>query len=283
MNRILIIVIFLIGYFISNAQDTINTEQKQNVPVKKTFETSYLLEQPTVMQPTKGSIEFMIQHRFGEIKNGISDLFGIYASANTRLSISYGISDLFTIGFGTTQGQKLQDFNWKVNLFRQTKSWSIPITISYYGNAVINASNKSVFGDPAYYKFIHRLSYFNSIIVACKLNKSISMQVAPSISYFNAIQDSSFSNLNFGLSIGARAKITKSIAVIGEYQTPFTKATNNPKPNASLGFEIGTATHSFQLFVASYNSLVNQYNFTTNQSDFTKQQLRIGFNITVRF
>ncbi len=282
MKKISFIIISIVFYLQVSAQDSTKTETTVQQPVKKTFETSYLIDQATVMQPMKGSLEFLIQHRFSPMNNGIKDLFGIYAAANTRLSLNYGIVDWLSLGFGTTQNKKLQDLNWKVSLLRQTKTFSIPVSISYYGNVVAKATNKSDFGDPDKYKFIHRLSYFNQLIIACKFNKSLSMQVAPSVAYFNAIDDSTYSNLNFGLAVGGRAKITKSASVIFEYQQPFTKASNDPKPNASLGLEIGTSTHSFQVFVASYNSIVNQYNLAYNQSDMTTKGLRIGFNITIR-
>jgi uncharacterized lipoprotein YajG len=46
-----------------------------------------------------------------------------------------------------------------------------------------------------------------------------------------------------------------------------------------VGFEIGTATHAFQIFVSRYHDIVNQRNLAYN----TKTKFQIGFNITVRF
>ena len=52
-----------------------------------------------------------------------------------------------------------------------------------------------------------------------------------------------------------------------------------PKPNLALGWEIGTATHTFQVFAANYNYIVNQYNLLYSGS----RDYLFGFNITVRF
>ena len=50
-----------------------------------------------------------------------------------------------------------------------------------------------------------------------------------------------------------------------------------------LGWEINTATHTFQIFVANYNQIINQRNLVFNTNDFTKGDYLVGFNITVRF
>ena len=48
-----------------------------------------------------------IQHRFAQIEE-IADIFGIYGSANTRIGLSYGITDKIMIGLGTTRKNILQ-------------------------------------------------------------------------------------------------------------------------------------------------------------------------------
>ena len=56
-----------------------------------------------------------------------------------------------------------------------------------------------------------------------------------------------------------------------------------PKPNLALGWEINTATHTFQVFAANYSQIINQRNLVFNTNDFAKGKYLIGFNITVRF
>jgi hypothetical protein len=112
--------------------------------------------------------------------------------------------------------------------------------------------------------------------------------VAPSISYFNSVprtDTTSYKNLNFGVSAGARANLFGAHSVIIEYDQLLTKQNIpvQPKPNLALGWEINTATHTFQIFVANFNKIVNQRNLLYNTNDFTKGDYLIGFNITVRF
>jgi hypothetical protein len=51
----------------------------------------------------------------------------------------------------------------------------------------------------------------------------------------------------------------------------------------SIGWEKGTATHAFQLFVANYKGIVPQQNLLFNQNDFASGDFLVGMSITVRF
>lgn len=286
MKKVLLVLIltaFLVPVFSQN--DTIN--QKSSNPVTSIFGTSVLIDNPTVSTIDKGSLQLQIQHRFGFIST-IKDLYGIYASANTRIGLNYGITDRIMVGVGTTKDYKLQDLQWKVLILRQTEDDRMPVSLSYYGNIVLDARSNDSFGPADTYKFIHRFSYFTELIVARKINEKISVQVAPSLAYFNSVPqysaDSTYKNLSFGLSVGGRANLFGNHSLILEYDQCLTKQPLvGTKPNLSLGWEIGTPTHTFQVFVANYNQIVSQRNLVFNTSDLTKWQYLVGFNITVRF
>jgi hypothetical protein len=155
---------------------------------------------------------------------------------------------------------------------------------------VIDLRSKDVFGPAENFKEIHRLSYFTQLIVARKLNNMFSIEVAPSLVYFNSVpknidSTAGYKNLNLGISAGARANVFGSHSVILEYDQLLTKQSIavQPKPNLSLGWEISTATHTFQIFAANYNQIINQRNLVFNTNDWKKSQWLIGFNIHVRF
>ena len=266
--------------------DTLN--QATSKPVRFTFGTTTLIDNNTVETVYKGGLELEIKHRFGLIEN-YHDLFGIYASANTRIGLNYGITDRLMIGAGTTKDYKLQDVQWKYLILQQTEDNKMPVSLAYYGNIVIDLRKEEEFGPADSFKEIHRLSYFTQLIVARKFNNMFSVQIAPSLSYFNSVPQTSdsttYKNLNIGLSTGARANLFGSHSLIIEYDQLFTKQDLEvqPTPNLSLGWEIGTATHSVQIFVANYNKIINQYNLVYNTIDFKEWDYLIGFNIHVRF
>jgi hypothetical protein len=268
--------------------------EKSSKPVRFTFGTSILIDNHTVSTPYKGGIELEIYHRFSTIEN-YHDLFGIFGSANTRIGLNYGITDRIMIGLGTTKDYKLQDLQWKYLILQQTEDNSMPVSLSYYGNIVADLRKEEAFGPEETYKVIHRLSYFTQLILARKMNDMFSVQVAPSLAYFNSVPqyipatDTSvykgYKNLNLGLSVGARANIFGNHSIILEYDQLFTKQEVDvqPKPNLALGWEIGTATHTFQLFVANYSQIISQRNLVFNTNDFRKGDYLVGFNVTVRF
>jgi hypothetical protein len=256
--------------------------------VESTFTTGTLIDNQTIMTPPKGGLELQIQHRFSLIES-IDNLFGIYGSANTRIGLTYGITDRLSVGLGTTKDYKLQDLNWKYVILRQTSDNSMPVSLAYYGNIVAELTEESNFGPTDSFKQMHRLSYFTQLIVARKFSEKISFQVAPSMAYYNAVprytDTTGYKNMNFGLSVGGRANLFGNHSLILEYDQLLTRQEldEQPKPNLSLGWEIGTPTHAFQVFVANYNLIINQKNLVFNTNDFAKGEFLFGFNITVRF
>lgn len=282
------LLLLLTAFMISlSAQEEAQTKEKSK-PVRFTFGTGMLIENQTVETTYKGRPELQIHHRFSLIEN-YHNLFGIFGAANTRLGLNYGITDRLMIGVGTTKDYKLQDIQWKYLILRQNEDNSMPVSLSYYGNIVIDLQRKEAFGPVEQYRDIHRLSYFTQIILARKFNDVFSFQVAPSVIYFNAVpqytNESKYKNLNFGLSAGARAAVFGSHSVILEYDQLLTRQDldEQPRPNLSVGWEIGTATHTFQIFASNYSQIINQRNLLYNTNNFADGEYLIGFNITVRF
>jgi Membrane bound beta barrel domain (DUF5777) len=281
-----------------NAQD--EEEKVDTRPVRSPWNCSMLVDNQTVVAPSKGTLEFIIHHRMGAIKNGTTDLFGIYAASNIRLALQYGVTDKLMVGFGTEKDNKLNEFFWKYAILTQTRGGNIPVSLSYYGNAVIDARDESVFG--ADYGFGDRLSYFNQFIVSRKFNKDFSAQVAGGYAHINAVEgakddanvynlpDSIYSpwvNSALALSFGAKYDITSTFTTFVEYDMSMPFGTedysNDVEPNLAVGFEIATSTHAFQLFVSNYKNIIAQKNHIYNTRALDSDGIGVGFNITVRF
>ena len=283
MKKIFIVLTLSLFHTPLFSQEVAQSKEKSK-PVRFTFGTTILIDNHTVATPYKGGLELEIHHRFSLIEN-YHNLFGIFGSANTRIGMNYGITDRLMIGAGTTKDYKLQDIQWKYLILQQTEDNSVPVSLSYYGNILADLRKEDAFGPAASYKDIHRLSYFTQLIVARKINEKISVQIAPSMAYFNSVPRMSdttgYKNLNFGLSAGARANLFGSHSLLLEYDQLLTKQDldEQPKPNLSLGWEINTATHTFQIFVANYSQIINQRNLVFN----TTGKYLVGFNVTVRF
>jgi len=285
MNTSIAKVFLLFTVFFSISGITFSQEEKDKSPVYSPWACSQLIDNQTVVTPEKGLMEFVIHHRFGKISE-ISDLFGIYAPSNIRLGFNYGITNKLMLGIGTEKDNKMQDLNWKYSILQQTKSGSMPIALTYYGNAVIDARDKESFGEG--YKFTHRLSYFHQLIVGRKFTDKLSVQLAGGYSHFNSVDSTNFNDY-VGFSLGGRYKIYNEISFMAEYDHSFAITDlimhyqNEPKPNYAFGFEFGTGTHAFQIFAAQYKNIINQKNMGYNFNDLSKGDWLLGFNITVRF
>ncbi|MBI9053807.1 MAG: hypothetical protein JEY96_08300 [Bacteroidales bacterium] len=279
------IVVFFILTLSVNTFAQEETEKKEEKPVRNPFESSTLIETQTVIGPTEKELELIIHHRFGSMNNGFSDLFGIYSASNIRMGLQYGITDKITIGIGTEKNNKLTDLNAKYAVFQQTRSGSMPVSVSVHANISVDSRDEVQFGTD--YEFIDRLSYFGQIIVARKFTDDLSIQIAPSYSHFNAV-DTSYQHDKIGAMIGGRYKFTKKIAVLFEYHQPFNinpvhDYQNDIQPGAAIGLEIGTSTHAFQVFVSNYQDIMAQKNYVMNTRKFDSKGILIGFNITVSF
>lgn len=259
------------------------TEEKakaDNKPVKRTFENAVLIDNQTVEGPAKKSLDFIIQHRFGIIKDE-KDIYGIFAPSNIRLGLNYGITDRISVAIGATKNKHLFDLQWKYIILKQTKSNSIPVSVAYYGNVAKSASDKDNFiNQDEKYKWSNRISYFHEIMVARKITSHLSLQVAGTFSYFNII-DSLMEHQNIGASFAGRYQFSPQSSVIVDFDYPITMPEiNKPKPNLGLGFEISTSSHQFQIFVTTTESIMDQETRVFNQHDFTKKEVLLGFNIT---
>jgi len=254
----------------------------QDKPERPAFESATLIDNQTNVLFDKNTLEVMMQHRFGEY-NGGDDLAGIYGPGNIRIGLSYAIHDRLTIGYGTTKLKKYQDFNWKVGILSQTRSGKIPVSVSYYGNFVLDARR----GRTDIHADQDRYSYFNQLIIARRFSPKFSLQIAPSISHYNLAEER-MPNDVVALSVGGRYKISDQTAILVDYSHPFihhlndVEFENDPEPGFSLGVEFSTSGHAFQLFLTSNKGIVPQENYRYNQNDFFKgnRNFLIGFNIT---
>ena len=274
-NYIKILLILLFLPFVTVAQDQDSTKVKEKVE-RSAFDSATLIDNPTNVLFNKNTLEIQMSHRFGLINGGTQDLAGFWAPSNIRIGASYAILDRLTIGFGTTKFDLLQDFNWKAAILRQTRSNSMPVSVSYYGNFTVDARK-----DNEFYNIQDRYSFFNQIIIAKRFSPEVSLQLAPSISHYNKVTSTMRANDLIAIAFGGRFKVSPQTALIVDYTQPVTTySQDDPKPGLSVGMEFSTSGHSFQLFATNYNGIVPQKNIMFNTNDFFKGDFLIGFNIT---
>jgi len=256
-------------------------QREEAKPTEKlTFACPVLINNQTVKNLNKKTLDFTIQHRFGIISTR-KDLWGLFAPANIRLGVSYGLTKRLTLGLGVSKFKQIYDANWKLALLRQTKENGMPLSVTYFGSVGrSDLPNSSFYNEDKLYDVVDRFFYFNELMIARKFSEKISMQLAAKYAHFNYVTPGTEHNV-FGASFAGRYKFTKQSSVILEFDYPITKHTVNPQePNLSLGYEVSTGGHQFQVFVGTSDNILDAQIIGYNHNDFTKRQVLIGFNIT---
>jgi len=299
----------LLGLSISagaqTTDSTVTEEAEQPAPIKKikpaknTFASIWIIDNQTVMVPNKKTFEMDIMHRFGTAGNGYKDFYGFFASSNIRLGFNYVPIENLLVGISLTKSFMTFEGFAKYALMKQTKG-KYPVSISYYVDAAWDTRP----GD----NYVHNSDewmYFHQVMIARKITEKLSVQVAPSLThvnyvngYFKPTTTPSGKDTNvvagerkhehFAIAFMGRYKITQGMSVIVNYDQPITKhASGNPKPNISLGLEVGTSAHAFQFFIGNYYHISPQRNNYYNQNNYKEgfpwqsgNQFLIGFNIT---
>jgi hypothetical protein len=178
MRRLILgFVFFMAALGLVKAQDSIAVPAEK--PLAKTpFESGYFIADQTVHTSPPKTLELVIQHDFGTIQGHWSDLWGIWGASNIRIGFNYTIIKDLEIGFGTTKNKMLQDFNLKYTFVHQ-RVGGFPLTIGFYGNVALNASNKSTLGnnmlpnDLDYNDLVSDPTFRSNILEQQKVNDSV--------------------------------------------------------------------------------------------------------------
>lgn len=244
---------------------------------RSAFESSQIIDNNTSVTFSKNTLEIVMQHRFGLVNGGTNDVFGLWAPTNIRLALAYSITDRITLGVGTTKDSRLQDFNAKVAILRQTRQNEMPVNVTYYGNMVVDARTKENFNN-----IQDRYSFFNQLIISRRFSPNLSLQIAPSVAHINLVDPGQDNDL-MAMSIGGRYKVSPQTCVLLDYTYPINSFVNSPEPGMSVGVEFNTSSHAFQLYFTNYKGIVNQRSQYYNQNKFFEGDFMLGFTITRRY
>lgn len=284
-----IFTIFLATVFCGaiSAQEEEASNEKDLRPVKNMFESIWLIDQQTAVVPFKGTFEWDFQHRFGIVKNGYEDFFGLYAPSNIRLGFNYVPVEKLMVGFGVTRFPFSWDVSAKYAILRQARSGGSPVNLTYYVNGAYDTRDKS---EILINNNGNRFSYFHQIMLARKFTDKFSLQVAGSLTHFNAVRAErgtgnevikEFNNDHLNISACARYRVGSWVNLIANYDQPITKHEKiDPQPNIAFGLELTSSSHQFQVFVGNYYNILPQQNTLFNNNNFGDGEILIGFNIT---
>jgi len=281
------IVSVLSGSFSARAQDTtllsrLNdslTANRQKSYTMGTFKATHVVNMQTVESPAKGAMIFLIQHRFGQLNSGSYNFFGL-DNATLRLGLDYGITDRLDIGIGRSSFQKIYDGYVKYKLIRQVDGGgSTPVSVSLLG--IISHYTQDIPGE-SYLNNIYRTAYATQVLIARKFNRNLSLQLAPTWLHYNVVPNFNDNNDVFALGVGGRMKITRRMSINGEYNyLPSGQVHSRSTANSfSLGWDIETGGHVFQLVFSNSQSMIETQYITQTSGTWGKGDIFFGFNLS---
>jgi hypothetical protein len=251
-----------------------------------TFKTTRIVNGHSIENVGAGVLDSKISHRFSPVRNGLYDMFGL-DGATIRIGVDYGFTSRFMMGIGRGGREKIIDGFAKYKILRQsTGKRKMPVTMSYVADVQVKTLK---FADTERENhFRSRLFYTHQLLVGRKFNDRLSLQIMPTLVHRNLVETAGDKNDVFAIGGAGRIKLTKRLALNAEYYyVPEGQITQTYANSLSIGFDIETGGHVFQLHFTNSEAMTykgfiteTQENwFFKNDEDRLLSGIRFGFNI----
>lgn len=244
-----------------------------------TFKTTRLINGHTIENTGKGILDLKVSHRFGTLNQGPGDLWG-FDNARMRFGFDYGITDRVMIGIGRSTFEKQYDAFFKTKLIRQSSGKrNMPFSVGFLASVMVKTEKQAPDTVNKTY-FSNRLHYALQLIIARKFNENTSFQIAPTVIHHNRVPIG-YSNDIYAIGFGGRQKISKRISINGEYYYVLPQyALANTYNSLSLGIDIETGGHVFQLHFTNSTPMTESSFITETTQTWGQGGIHFGFNIS---
>jgi hypothetical protein len=247
--------------------------------VNASFKTNRVINLHSLESTSEGVLDIKISHRFGTLNRGAYELFGL-DNASIRIGADYGVTDLLTVGMGRSSFEKTYDGFLKYKFLRQsTGKRNMPITAALFASAAIktlewqNPDRENYFSSRMYYTY--------QVIFGRKFNESFSLQLSPTLVHRNLVRTTAEANDVYALATAGRLKLTKRVAINAEYiYVPQGQLAPGYRDALSIGFDIETGGHVFQLHFTNSTSMIEKGFVTETSGNWLEGDIHFGFNVS---
>jgi hypothetical protein len=288
MKKNVLILILTVLAATAYAQDELMKELEQSRSKDtdyafQTFKGTRLVNGHTIETKPKRTLEFIFAHRFGPLKGGAYEMYGL-DQASVRLGLDYGITDNLSASIARNSFDKTLDGYFKYKLARQSKGGRVfPVSVTGLAGAAYKMSPKKAQA-PEGFENVDRLAYVTQLLIARKFNTNLSLQISPTYIHKNAVDQGIQDNDQMAIGFGGRMKVSKSVAVTTEYYYRLNVLEDNPYYNSfGIGVDIETGGHVFQLIITNTQGLTERAFITETEGKFNKDDILFGFNVTRTF
>ena len=285
------LLLLLVPFFVFSQDDLLNeldNNSEVDNRVTSVFKALKVVNFESTKLVNKKDLYLIIAHRFGSVKNGIDDFFGL-DQALTQIKFIYGVTDWLNLGAARSSNQKKYGLHAKYRLMYQETD-GFPVTIVGYNLITANTALK----DDIYpnIEFQDRLTYTSQLLISRKFNDNLSLLLAPSYVHENLATRSYVEQENgttiaydeennqFALGVGGRYKISKRVSINIDYGIHLNRNSNSVYNNPlSIGVDIETGGHVFQMHFTNAQAMFEEGFITQGQGDWSDGDFFFGFNL----
>lgn len=282
-SAILILSFCLLGGTYLKAQDDLldmleDLEEETIDYTYATFKGVRIVNAHSIEIPAPGVLQLLISHRFGRLNGGPYELFGL-DQANIRIGFEYGLSNHLSIGVGRSNIKKTYDGFVKLKLLRQsTGKRKFPFSVAALSGIAVNTLR---WQDPDLENYYSsRLAYSHQLLIARKFSESFSLQLMPTLVHRNLVSTAAEDNDVIAIGGGGRWKFLPSVSINFEYFYILPSNTaDNFENSLSLGFDIETGGHVFQLIFSNSRSMTENLFVAETTGEWGAGDIHFGFNV----
>jgi hypothetical protein len=253
-------------------------EEETTEVVQASFKTNRVINLHSLENTPGGELDIKIQHRFGFLNSGAYELFGLDQST-IRIGGDWGITDRLMVGVGRSSFEKTYDGFIKFKLLRQTEgAKKFPVTVALMSSMAIKTIRPSDPDRENY--FSNKLYYTFQMILGRKISNGFSLQLSPTLVHRNLVTTAAEENDVLALGAGARLKLGKRVSLNAEYVYVLPdQLADQYKNSMSVGFDIETGGHVFQLHFSNSTSMIEKGFIAETVGDWGNGDIHFGFNI----
>ena len=283
-HRFACMLLLLAGSHHLAAQDLLS--QIEDSTAKKEYVTAAFKSPRVIMSHSMemlkpGVLDFRILHRFGNINQGIGEFFGL-DDATIRLGLDYGLSQNLTLGIGRGSYRKELDGFLKFRPVQQaTGPGGAPFSLVAVGGATVQTAPWT--GHKADESVTNRLAYYSQLIIGRKFSDVFSLQLSPILVHRNLVAAEDDNN-TVAIGTGARIRLSRRVSLNVDHYTIFNKtASIKTYFPLSVGFDIETGGHVFQLHFTNAIGMNERAILTETTNRWGNGDIQFGFNISRTF
>ncbi|NDP20159.1 MAG: hypothetical protein GZ091_03640 [Paludibacter sp.] len=247
-----------------------------------TFKSTRIVNGHSIERMPQRQLDFRVSHRFGLINQGYYQFFGL-DQGSTFLSLEYGINDWVMVGLNRASLEKTASCFAKFSILRQSNGAKfMPVSMSYFVSTSLNGMKWT---DPTRTNyFSSRLNYTQQLLIGRKFNEQISLQIAPTWIHRNLVPTALDNNDLFAFGMGGRYKLSRRISFNVEYYPVIRPTWNYADPQFkncfSVGFDIETGGHVFQLLLSNSQGMIEKSFIGETTGNWFNGDMHLGFNIS---